>query len=217
MKSNHYSKPKSQKDKVWRYIRRNKHFSFSDVMIVCGVTVNYLKTILWHLEGAKYVEIKGKNKPLTQRFYIHCIGAKFGIKSPSIVNGVVYDLNTSKEYNLKPVKENKPFKEPYKPDNLISLLKAMTLETMTKQDIAKIANVEWVAAKKYWKRIEDVKILRGAKNGQKKTKADPLYLRKNGKKLFIIDRLKVSEALVYLQSGQYNRKVNCTLEDAWKQ
>lgn len=214
MRSNHYSKPTSQKDKVWKYIRRNKNFSFEDAMIVCGVSAKYLKTILWHLEGAGYIIRKNTNAAaLTQRYYTHAPNVQFGIKSPSIVNGVLYDMNTNQEYGISKPKKEKQDKQSFKPIVLIQLLHAMQSSMMTKEEICNKADVCSTRAKRYWKRLEEIKVIRPALNAEKKTVNDLLYLRRNGKKLFLIDHERVKKVLEYINAGNYNKKTNSKFGD----
>jgi predicted transcriptional regulator len=212
----HYSKKTSSKERVWRYIRRNKLFSFIDAKIVCGVNDGTLKAILWHLEKAGYIKIKGDRNPLVKRVYVHNRGAKFGIKSPSLVNGIVYDINTGKQYNIKPSKKEQVEKEPFVPNILMKLLEAIDSEFMSKEEIALKGGVSFACSKKYWRRLEDSLVLRAALNGQQRTTNDTKFLRKDGKKLFICDFKKVEDVKQYLKSGKYNQKIKTSLEDAWK-
>ena len=213
--SGHYSKKTSTKDRVWRYIRRNKLFSFVDAKIVCGVNDGTLKAILWHLEKAGYIKIKGKRNPLLKRVYIHNREMKFGLKSPSLVNGIVYDLNDGKQYDIKPKNKEKAEKEPSTQPTLIKLLEAMDKEMMSKEEIQEKANATFTGSRKCWKRLEDVGILKAAINHQKTNVNDTRFLRRDGKKLFIIDKKKVEDALLYIKSDKCKHRSKSSLEDIW--
>jgi hypothetical protein len=77
-----YKKTKNKKEKVWGYIRRNPQFKYMDVLIICGVSKNYLNNMLWHLTRANYISKLDKKTSLDDRYYIHSKGVKFGVKSP---------------------------------------------------------------------------------------------------------------------------------------
>jgi len=212
----HYSKPSSTKERVWKYIRRNKLFSFIDAKIICGVNEGTLKAILWHLEKAQYLVIKGEKNPLIKRVYIHNRNRKFGLKSPSLVNGIVYDLNTGKEYDIKPPEKIQEIKEPFVPTLLTSLLEAMTKELLTKEEICLKANVDTNLAKKHWKRLELSGVIKEALNTKRRTTLCTKYIRIAGKKAFHIDVEKAKIVLENIKNGGYNTKTNSKLQQFWE-
>lgn len=170
----HFSTKTSQKHKVWGYIRRNRYFTFIDCMMATGVTENYLKTILWHLEKAGYIRQKSFKSIPKKRDYQHCMGKVFGVKSPSIVNGIVYDLNTNEEFNVSPTLVI---------EKMLVVMNENSL--LTKEEIAKKARVTQRAAKKYYQRLETVNAISAATtDGNTNAK----YLRRDNKKLFNINQ-----------------------------
>lgn len=216
MEKKHYSKKSSAKHKVWRYIRRNRLFSFVDCMIVCNVSEQYLKTILWHLEKAKYIKQKNESTSLKKRTYVHCLDATFGVKSPSIVNGIIHDLNTGKTYDVKPEKKEQIEKETFIPTVLTKLLEAMTEPLMSKEQITLVADVDTVAAKKHWKRLELSGVIKAALNTKRRTTSCTKYIRTKGKKAFHIDIEKAKLALENIKNGGYNKKTNSKLQQFWE-
>ncbi|PHO09758.1 hypothetical protein CPG37_07000 [Malaciobacter canalis] len=194
--NNHYSKKTSKKHKVWQYIRRNRFFTFLDCMMVSGVTENYLKTIIWHLEKAGYIKQKNDVTSNKKRSYQHTGLRKFGIKSPSIVNGIVYDLNTKEEYNIRPILA------------IEKMLRVMNENTLlTKEEIAQKSNVTFRAAKKQFTKLEELGVLTPAlKDDSFPSCGNGKYQRRNGKKLFSINTKIVSRLI---------RNIELEKKDIW--
>jgi hypothetical protein len=209
-KGKHYSKTGTAKDRVWRYIRRNKLFSFVDAKIVCGINEETLKAILWHLEKAGYIKVKGSREIFLKRTYVHSRERKFGIKSPSLVNGIVYDHNTGDKYDIRATKDI------YLPQTLIALLEAMTEDEMTKEEILKKSKVKRDASKRFFRILSNVSIISPALN-TKIYKNDNKYKQKDGNRLFEIDVVKVGEALKYILEGNFKSAIGFDLSEVWKE
>ena len=177
-----YPRKSSALKKVWNYMRRNRTFRFGDAMITTGVTHAYLKTIIWHLKRVGYLRELERKKPYsaTQFTLIKCTGPK----SPSIINGVVYD------YNLEMVMEIK-ITPP-----LVKLLEAMSEPKMSKHTIASNAGVSFAVAKRWFKKMSELEIINEIKPIQ----------RVDGTKAFIIDLEKVEKLKLDIESGAFKIK-----------
>ncbi len=132
-----YEYKDTQARKVWNYMRRNRTFRFGDVLAVTGVTHKYLNNILWHLKGVGYVKEHEKVRPYTSTMFtlVKCTG----VKSPSMVNGVVYDYNTNERLEIT--------KEPV----FVKMLRVMTKNMMSKQTIIKESGVSMSSAKRWFR------------------------------------------------------------------
>ncbi|MGE4511957.1 MAG: hypothetical protein AB7D43_12750 [Sulfurimonadaceae bacterium] len=130
-----YKRGGSALQKVWNYIRRNRVFRFGDVMMVVGVRHEYLRNLLWHLEGAGYVVCEDNQK--TNSSSMFRVVKITGAKSPSITNRVVYDYNTDERFEIK---RKKPF------EKICQALQ--TLDSFTKEILAKEAGVSESSVKK---------------------------------------------------------------------
>ncbi len=119
------------KQKIWNYMRRNKRFRVGDIMMILEVREGTIRPLMWALQSAKYIRIENEAKEYKDRIYTFIKDT--GIKSPSIVNGDVYDHNTKEEFKLQ--------KQPTAYRMRLKLLKAMSCPTMTKDEIAKGAEV----------------------------------------------------------------------------
>lgn len=119
------------KQKVWNYMRRNKRFRVGDIMMILEVRDGTIRPIMWALESAKYIRIENEAQEYKDRIYTFVKDT--GIKSPSIINGDIYDHNTKEEFKLQ--------KQPTSYRMRLKLLKAMSLPLMTKDEIAKSAEV----------------------------------------------------------------------------
>lgn len=123
-----YKRSASALQKVWNYIRRNRVFRFGDVMMVVGVRHEYLRNLLWHLEGAGYVVCEDSKKRNSNSMFR--VVKITGAKSPSIINGVVYDYNTDERFEVKRERDK---------ERVIDVLCA--LESFTKEELAQKAGV----------------------------------------------------------------------------
>lgn len=126
-----YVRRKSLKQKIWNYMRRNKRFRVGDIMMILEVRDGTIRPLMWALESAKYIRLENEAKEYKDRTYTFIKDT--GIKSPSIINGDVYDHNTKEEFKLQ--------KQPTAYRMRLKLLKAMSRPTMTKDEIAKSAEV----------------------------------------------------------------------------
>ena len=112
-------------------MRRNRSFRVGDIItLVDGMTQNHLKTMLWALEKAGFLELvsdKGSYKEWSYRLILNT-----GPQSPSVIRGEIYDHNTKKFY---PKKERGGSVS----RTLIAMLGTMTKQIMTKREIAEAA------------------------------------------------------------------------------
>ena len=178
-----FKRKNSALKKVWDYMRRNRTFRVGDIIAITGVSHNYLKTILWHLRKADYIEMLEKVKPYSNTQYV--LKKATGAKSPSLSNGVLYDYNTNEEIVVKPpVAFNK--------DSNIKLLSVMREEEMTKEEMMHLADVREHTARKLWKKFSDRDVMSNIKPCK----------RKDGQKLFKIDINKAKELQEKLESGE---------------
>lgn len=177
-----YKRNSSALKKVWDYMRRNRTFRFGDVMMITGVTHNYLKAIIWHLTRVGYVEMVEKVKPYsaTQFTLIKYTGAK----SPSIINGVVFDYNLNKEIKI----ETTPA--------LTKLLAHMNKSKMSKHTIATNAGVSFAVAKRWFTKLSEMEII---------SEIYPIE-RVDGTKAFMIDLEKVEKLKQDIESGDFKIK-----------
>lgn len=144
MESVHKSKARhirkwSLKQNIWHYMRRNVNFRVGDIMMILEVEKNTIKPILWALEKAKYLRLSKDAKEYKDRIYT--LIKNTGAKSPSIVNGDVYDHNTKSFFKHEVIKKEKQKRQPIAPRTRLKLLKAMTKPKMSKEEIALIAGV----------------------------------------------------------------------------
>ena len=163
-------------------MRRNRSFRFGDVMMVTGVTQNYLKNIIWHLKGAGYIVQGERVKPYSNTLYtlVKCTGSK----SPSIINGVVFDYNLNKEIKIEVVPP------------LVKLLDVMVEQKMSKQTIAKNADVSFAVAKRWFKKMNELELIKEIK---------PIE-RVDGSKAFYIDLARVEALKLDVESGAFKIK-----------
>lgn len=89
----------SQKEGVWRYMRRNRTFRVGDLLIVSSLAVDTLKPLLWHLHKSGYLELRNNEGKYTDRVYT--LIKNTGIRSPAVINGVLYDYNTGEEFKIE--------------------------------------------------------------------------------------------------------------------
>lgn len=176
-KPNRFKRRTSHKQKVWQYIRRNRTFRVGDLMVVLELNKQFLKPLFWHLQNAGYLRLIEDAKEYRDRIYQ--LIKDTGIKSPSVVNGEVYDYNTHELISFKN-------KKPLSPTRL-RLLNAMSEQVMSKQEIYAKAKISTTSgsAKKYMSEF----VLKGII-----TKAMPLK-RRDGYILFVIDHKKRNELL----------------------
>jgi transcription initiation factor IIE alpha subunit len=137
-----YKRSASALQKVWNYIRRNRVFRFGDVMMVVGVRHEYLRNLLWHLEGAGYIKCEDTLKTNTNSIFR--VVRMSGAKSPSIINGVVYDYNTDEKFEIK---RKKPL------EKILEALKS--LKSFTKEELARASGVSESSVKKALSELKD--------------------------------------------------------------
>ncbi len=119
------------KQKIWNYMRRNKRFRVGDIMMILEVRAGTIRPLMWALKSAQYIRLENEAQEYKDRIYTFIKDT--GIKSPSIVNGDIYDHNTKEEFKLQ--------KQPTAYRMRLKLLKAMACPLMTKNEIAKDAEV----------------------------------------------------------------------------
>jgi len=177
-----YKRNSSALKKVWDYMRRNRTFRFGDVMMITGVTHNYLKAIIWHLTRVGYVEMVEKTKPYSQTQFT--LIKSTGAKSPSIINGVVFDYNLNKEIKI----ETTP--------PLAKLLAHMNEPKMSKHTIATNAGVSFAVAKRWFTKLSELEII---------SEIYPIE-RVDGTKAFVIDLEKAEQLKRDIQNGTFKIK-----------
>lgn len=90
---------RSKKQALWGYMRRNPLFCVGDAMLVADVSIGFCRSYFWHLRGAGYLEQVNSEKRLINKQYK--LIKNTGVKSPSTINGVLYDYNTCEEYHVR--------------------------------------------------------------------------------------------------------------------
>ncbi len=126
----------TNKEKVWKYIRRNKLFRVGDVMTVLDLTQAYIKPVLWHLEMAGYIRLEEvERNQYVERVYVMLKDT--GPICPSMVNGNMYDHN---------IKENIDVDDASWAKEKQKLLSAMTQKYMTKKEIVESVGMNVSAA-----------------------------------------------------------------------
>lgn len=129
-----YVRSRTKKQKVWEYLRRNRSFRVGDVMALVNATQRYLKPLLWHLEKAGYLRLSSDADNYRERIYTMLKDT--GPKSPSIVNGDVYDHNNKELIHIVSERSAALTGGSY-----LKLLKAMTQSAMTRAEITAAANL----------------------------------------------------------------------------
>jgi len=158
------NKKNTIEDKVWRYIRREKRFIFSDVMIVTGITQEYLLDLLKGYESKEIIKLSNKKVNITNRQYI--VLQKLDIKE-----GVVkHSKKDSKNYGRRvevhkiehfiSVKDYKKSTEYRQRIRVIKLLdkkidrsKLVTLSKVSAVSVKKIVNENYPNPQKMLNRI----------------------------------------------------------------
>ena len=96
---NYTRKKPSKTQTIWTYMRRNPNFRTSEILIVCTVSIEYLRRFLNALEEAKYIKLNLKKGPYSNREYR--LINNTGVIAPKIIkNTEIYDENIKKSYCL---------------------------------------------------------------------------------------------------------------------
>jgi len=130
-KPKRFKRKASKKQNVWAYMRRNRTFRVGDIMMLLELTQRYLKPILWHLEKAGYLTLTQDSGEYRDRIYT--LVRDTGVKSPSIINGEVFDYNTGKFHSASPKNMAR--------HNLLKTLEALEHTIMTKHEMAEGAGM----------------------------------------------------------------------------
>jgi len=131
-------KRRDKKQKVWEYMRRNRIFRVEDLMLVQELSWRFLKPLLWHLNEAGYLKLLEAPKDHEKRLYK--MVKNTGLKSPAVINGVVYDYNTKERITVTQEQPRSPTRT--------KLLEAMTHTLMSKQEIYTKAEVNMSGSSK---------------------------------------------------------------------
>lgn len=98
-KINYVKRKTSKTQTIWNYIRRNPNFRVSEVMIVCDVSIEYLRRFLNALEQAGYLKFSGKTKLYSSKEYR--LLRNTGVIAPKIIkNKEIYDENIKESFVL---------------------------------------------------------------------------------------------------------------------
>jgi len=173
-KINRYKKRQTKKEKVWKYIRRNKLFRIGDVMVVLGLTQSYIKPVLWHLEMAGYIRLEEmKSKDYKDREYTMIKDT--GVICPSMTNGNIYDHNTHESID---VDDALWIAEKQK------LLSAMTENQMIKKEIVESVGMN-IHAAIVVRCFKDFKVFGVTADGPRQRQTRTLYINKEKRDDFI--------------------------------
>ena len=125
----------SNKQRVWKYMRRNPRFRVNDVMMILDVSQKYLKPILWHLELAGYIKLtEAKFGAYTNRWY--SLIKDTGPVAPSVVNSEVYDHNTGESIIIDDAHDDTHWRE-----EKLLMLEAMHSCEVVRSEVADGANM----------------------------------------------------------------------------
>lgn len=164
-------------------------------MMILDVPYATIKPILWAFEKAEYIRLEkkdSKEKDIEYKERIYTFVKNTGAKSPSIINGDVYDYNTKSFFEHTVVKKEPKKRPPVAPRTRLKLLEAMTKKEMSKDEIALDAKVNGAGG--------------GAKQeflyltlGGVIKRTDPIR-RRDGKILFMIDMSKRDEFIAEIKA-----------------
>ncbi|NOQ30019.1 MAG: hypothetical protein GQ570_02725 [Helicobacteraceae bacterium] len=132
-KPNRFKRKTSAKQKLWNYMRRNRTFRVGDAVMILDLTAKYIKQILWQLENSNYVTLELQAKKYVDRIYK--LSKDTGARSPSLINGKVYDYNTNKDVEIDKKVSTASTRR-------TQLLGAMTATMMSKKELKDAANID---------------------------------------------------------------------------
>lgn len=151
-------------DKVWRYIRREKRFIFSELMIVTGITQEYLIDLLKGYESKEIIKLSNTKANISNRQYIV-------LKKLDIKEGVIkHSKKDSKNYgrrvevhkiehfiSVKDYKKSKEYRQRIRVikllDKKISRKELIILSKVSAVSVRKIVNENYPSPQKMMNRM----------------------------------------------------------------
>lgn len=169
---------RSNKQKVWDFMRRNRVFRAGDVMMILDVDKTYLSNIFKVLELAGYLKLESGSETFNDRHYK--LLKNTGIRSPVIDRDILKDQNTNEVFILDG-------EHPIQVADKLSLLRAMKHEQMTRSEILGIAGFDLYSIQsiRYMREFSDQKIMI----------CQPVNMSRNGQAIYVID-IEKREALI---------------------
>jgi len=89
----------SIKQKIWSYIRRNRQFSVSDLIILFNSKPSYIKYLIWWLKKEGYIREYSKGKSFKENIYV--VIKQLRATAPSLKKGVYYGKSKKSKKELK--------------------------------------------------------------------------------------------------------------------
>lgn len=193
-----YNKSISFNQKVWNYMRRNRNFRITDVLIITGISYSALKNIIWSLRNVGYIkEIK---RVVPYQNSILSLAKNTGALAPRINLRVVRDRNTKEEFHVQKMRVKKPklLTLPIS-KQLLTLIDSLTEPKITKIEVGQKTGISQSTIKNWWTKLIDVGVIE---------EIIPIE-RRDKRKLFKVNTEKIPEVREKLVRGnRYDKAFN---------
>ena len=90
---------KSNKQKVWQYLGRNRNFCIGEIACVFDMKILSVQNFIWTLKKIGYVKLVKKPTKSPKDWIYRCL-KHTGLYSPSISGMSVFDHNTQESFSL---------------------------------------------------------------------------------------------------------------------
>ncbi len=190
-----YNRSISYNQKVWNYMRRNRTFRITDVMIITGISYESLKNIIWNLKAVKYLKEIERVTPYRNSTFTFIKNT--GAKAPRINKRIVRDRNTKEMFHVHKTRVKKPklLTLPIS-RQLLNLVDSLTETKMTKIEVGEKTNITQSTIKNWWTKLIDVGVIE---------EISPIE-RRDKRKLFKINIEKIPEVREKLIKGKRYEK-----------
>lgn len=152
------NRKKTKSQKVWEYMRRNPDFRVGEMIAIFKgtkyeLTDAYLKSFLWALVSAEYVELTKEAKEYRNREYR--LVKNTGLACPSILKDEIYDHNTGEKIQLD--HEKRQATRTTNPELL--LLQLLIRMEMTKKEVLDESKLTKKTGSRYWEKLSNAGIV----------------------------------------------------------
>ncbi|WP_294962083.1 hypothetical protein [Sulfurimonas sp.] len=190
-----YNRAISYNQKVWNYMRRNRTFKITDVMIITGMGYESLKNIIWNLRAVGYIKEVERIRPYQNSTFT--LVKNTGVKAPRINKRIVRDRNTKEIFHVQnmKVKKSKLLTLPIS-RQLLTLIDSLTETKITKIEVCKKTGLPESTIKNWWTKLINAGVI------------EPIIpiVRRNRRKLFYVHIEKIPELREKLIKGKRYEK-----------
>jgi hypothetical protein len=195
-----YRQDNDIKNKIWKYMRRNRIFRVGDLFMIFNISYSSLKPYLKALEDAEYIKFVGRNRKPYSDIQFTLI-KNTGIFAPKLNGNALYDRNSKEKIEIS----RKMNEKISYPEKLMNILDSIDCEEMTFDELMKKADCQVSGLRKWWKRLINFGIIVGNIKNESSDNWYISYKRKDKKLIYKFNLDNAKKIKEELLKGAYTK------------